>query len=99
MADGQAIVEKAFKELNSTLTPDHARVFLDTTLEQVWKEAYDIEQREGARLSLRNMRRIVPILRSLESYAAVMDTFCQGFSPMAWVWVSTGNQSTTLGGG
>lgn len=83
MADGQAIVEKALNELKSNLTPGDARVFSDTTLEQVWKEAREIERHEGARQSLRNTRRIEPVLRSLESYAAVMDTFCQGFSPMA----------------
>ena len=87
MADGRAIVEKALDQLKSSLVDEDSRVFSDSTLEDVWKAAREIEQEQTARASLQNMRRIEPILRSLESYASVMNTFCQGFSPMAFVWV------------
>ncbi len=87
MADGVAIVRKAYNQLKSSLTNDDSRSFSDSTLEDVWRTVRDIEREHAARYSLRNMRRIEPILRSLESYASVIDTFCQGFSPMAFVWV------------
>ena len=88
MGDGRAIVEKALNQLRLTVTPEDARNFSDTRLEDVWREAREIEREQGARLALRNMRRIEPFLKSLETYSGVIDTFCQGFSPMAWVWVS-----------
>lgn len=91
MATGRAIVENALDRLRSTLTPQDDRAFADTTLEALWKDARDIERDQGARLSLRHPGRLEPIIRSLESYSSVIDSFCQGFSPMAWVWVGLTN--------
>ena len=74
-------------QLKSTITPGDAHTFSDTRLEHVWRAAREIEREKGARLDLRFMRRIEPLLRSLESYAPTIEVFCQGFSPMAFVWV------------
>lgn len=94
MATGRAITKKALDQLKSTITPDDARAFADTSLEQIWLEARKIEGEQGARLDLRFMRRIEPLLKSLEGYAGVIEVFCQGFSPMALVWVElTNNRS------
>lgn len=87
MMDGQGIVKKALDRFKSTLVPGDEYTFSDTTLESVWKTARDIERQQGARSSMQNMRRMEPVLQSLESYSSVIDTFCQGFSPMAFVWV------------
>lgn len=87
MATAQAIVTKAIDQLRATITPEDARVFADTTSEALWKEAREIERELGARLSLRHMGRLEPLLKSLESYSGVIDSLCQGFSPMAWAWV------------
>ena len=87
MAEGRAIVERALDNLRLTVTPEDARTFEDTRLEDVWKEARKIERQQGTRLALQNMRRIEPFLQSLENYSKVIDTFCQGFTPMVWVWV------------
>lgn len=87
MATGQAIVEKALTHLKSTLTAEDNRAFSDTTLKDIWREARQVEKEQGARLDLRFMRRIEPFLQSLESYAGVLEVFCQGYSPMAFVWV------------
>ena len=91
MAVGRTTVKKALDQLKSTITPDDARAFSDTTLESVWQGALEIEREQGARLDLRFMRRIQPFLKSLESYASVIEVFCQGFSPMAYVWVELTN--------
>lgn len=87
MATGQEIVTKALNDLKSSITPEDARTFKDATLEDLWRDAREIESEQGRRLALRHMSRIEPILRSLESYSSSIDTLCQGFSPMAWVWV------------
>ncbi|MCJ1426586.1 hypothetical protein MMC29_004489 [Sticta canariensis] len=86
MATGQAIVTKALQNLKSSITPEDARTFKDTTLEDLWRDAREIEREQGKRLALQHMDRLEQILRSLESYSSAIDTICQGFSPMAWVW-------------
>ena len=94
MATGQAIVMKSLDQLKSTITPADAQVFQDTRLEHVWEAAREIEREQGTRWDLRFMRRIEPLLRSLETYAPVIEVFCQGFSLMAFVWVSLSFLST-----
>src|SRR3954454_6735581 len=84
---GQDIIRRALDELKTSVSADDARTFQNTSVHDVWELARRIEQEQNQRARLQNMRRIEPILRSLESYARVMGTFCQGFSPMAWVWV------------
>ena len=88
MATGQDIVEKAINGLKSSLSGEDERTFAKTSLDDVWQEARKIEKGQGRRLDLRFMRRIEPFLSSLESYAGVLEVFCQGYSPLAWVWVS-----------
>ena len=87
MATGQTIVKKALDQLKATLIPEDARVFSDATLEDVWRAAREVEQEQGRRFDLRCMRRVEPLLRSLETYSGVINILCQGFSPMAFVWV------------
>ena len=84
---GEEIIRKAVDEIRIKVSADDAENFQLTSLHDVWVCARHIEQEQIERARLQNMRRIEPILRSLESYASVIDTFCQGFSPMAWVWV------------
>lgn len=92
MATGEATVKKALDQLKSTLTPEDVRMFSNTSLEDLWREARRIEQEQGARTDLRCMRRLEPLLRSLESYASVIEVFCQGYAPMAFVWVRRGRR-------
>lgn len=88
MATGRAIVKKAIDQLKPTLTAEDARIFFATTSsEDIRLAASEIEDEQGRRLDLRFMRRIEPFLQSLESYAAVLEVFCQGYSPMAFIWV------------
>jgi hypothetical protein len=86
-ASGREIIQRALDDLKTNTNADDERTFQNTSVKDVWDLARKIEQEQIKRAGLQNMRRIEPILRSLESYAGVIDTFCQGFSPMAWVWV------------
>ncbi len=88
MATGRAIVRRALDQFMPTITPEDARIFVETTSIDIRRAACEIEKEQGARLELRFMRRIEPILLSLESYGPVIEVFCQGYSPMAFVWVS-----------
>ncbi|MCJ1385511.1 hypothetical protein MMC17_008634 [Xylographa soralifera] len=88
MGDGRSIIKTAYDQLRSTISTQDAISFSNATYEDLWKVVRDIERDQGARQSLRNMGRIEPILRTFETYAPVIETFCQGFSPMAFVWGS-----------
>lgn len=87
MATGRATVKRALDQLKSTITSEDARTFVETTSIDIRRAAREIEKEQGARLELRFMRRIEPFLMSLESYAPVIEVFCQGYSPMAFIWV------------
>ncbi|MCJ1396240.1 hypothetical protein MMC18_009468 [Xylographa bjoerkii] len=83
MGDGRSIIKSAYDQLKSTISSQDALSFSNASFADVWKVARNIEREQGARQSLRNMGRIEPMLRTLETYAPVIETFCQGFSPMA----------------
>ncbi len=88
MADsGADIIRKALNDFKASIDTNDAKDFDKSTVQDVWDTARNIERQQVERAQLQNMRRIEPFLQSLEGYASVMDTFCQGFSPMAWVWV------------
>ena len=87
MATGEAIVRKALDQLKATLTPEDVRMFSNTSIEDLWREVRKVEDEQGARRDLKYMRRLERFLRSLESYAGVIEVFCQGYSTMAFVWV------------
>jgi hypothetical protein len=76
----------AFEDLESTITPADARTFQGTTLQQVRDAAIDIEKQLAARQSLRNMRRLIPLLNGLEHYAKVVDVLCNGTPYLPWIW-------------
>lgn len=96
MASAQVLVQRALDDLNRTLKPEDARFFRDTTLDELWKEMRAIEHEQGQRLDLRCMRRLEPFLKTMESYSKVIEVFCQGYSPMAFVWVRKQCHSNTV---
>lgn len=85
-SDGRKIMKSAFDNLTRAVTPQDLRDFKDTTLEDVWKAARQIEREQGKRSYLQNMRRIEPALETLGSYAKCIEVFCQGFPFMSFVW-------------
>lgn len=87
MATARVLVQRALDDLSRTLKPEDARFFRETALGDLWKEMRAIEHEQGQRLDMRFMRRLEPFLETMESYSKVIEVFCQGFSPMAFVWV------------
>jgi hypothetical protein len=84
---GQEIIKTAIDEFRTQISAQDARAFESTSLPDVWDVARRIEREQKERTRLQNMRRIEPVLRLLDSYAAVMDTFCRDPSVMAFTWV------------
>ena len=80
-------IREAFGKLKDSVSSEDAQDFQSTTLQDVRSAVHKIEQQQAQRQSLRNMRRIDPFLKFMETYSRVIEVSCQGFSPMAWVWV------------
>jgi hypothetical protein len=88
MAGGvRSMIQDAGSQLQEIVTRDEASVFHHTTLGDVQHALQAIENEQARRRSLTNLRRIEPFLSWMSDYSSILDTFCQGFSPMAWVWV------------
>ncbi len=83
---GRRAIEDAFKDLESTISPAESRDFASTTLEDVRRAALDLELQLAARQSLRNMRRLEPLFKGLESYAKVIEVLCNGTDYLPWIW-------------
>ena len=89
MAD--AAIREAFDRLTETFSSEDIGDFQSTTLQDVQNAAQAIERRQSQRQSLQNLRRIQPFLEFMQRYTDVLEVICQGYSPIAWVWVSNGN--------
>ena len=88
MADSaQSMIQEAGILLQTTVTSTEATSFNHTTFDDVEQALHAIEDEQAKRMSLRNLARIEPFLSWMRDYSSVLDTFCQGFSPMTWVWV------------
>ena len=76
---------------NAHIATEDIGDFQSTTLQDVQNAAQAIERRQSQRQSLQNLRRIQPFLEFMQRYAGVLEVICQGYSPIAWVWVSKAN--------
>ncbi|RKL16693.1 hypothetical protein BFJ70_g14981 [Fusarium oxysporum] len=79
-------IKIAFEKLEKTILPEDSHDFSTTTIDDVKKAALVLEDQLAARNSLRNMRRLLPLLAGLEHYAKVMDILCNGTPYLPWIW-------------
>ncbi len=89
--------DAAFDRLRRSVTPDDARSFSSTSMEDVWKGAKGIEAELEARGSLRALRRIQPFLSGIEKYAKVVEVLCSGTPYLPWIWVCSASSPDFLG--
>jgi len=83
-----SVLTNAFERLEGTITIDQARSFRNTTLQDVCKAAREVEKQLAARQSLRNMRRLQPLLKGLEHFSKVIEVLCNGTDYLSWIWVN-----------
>ena len=88
MATACDIVWKALVQFKASVSQEDACIFQDTTHEDLRDGILQIEKELGRRWDLRFMRRIEPFLESMANYGPVIEVFSQGYSLMAFVWVS-----------
>jgi hypothetical protein len=77
-----------FEHTVKKLSKDDQRDFSSTGIQDVWKAARELEQQLAARQSIRNLRRIEPLLHGLEKYSKVVEVLCNGTPYLPWLWVS-----------
>jgi hypothetical protein len=78
---------EAFNRLKAIVTEDDARVFQSTTLQDVYKAVFELENMLGDRQALRNLKRIEPLLVGLKGYSKVIEVLCNGTPYLPWIWV------------
>lgn len=78
--------EEAYEKFKLTVDTSDARAFQSTTLGDVWKTVREVEQQLAARNSLRNMRRVQPLLERLKIISVPVDILCNGTPYLPWVW-------------
>lgn len=79
-------IERAFKDLERTISPAESRDFASTTLDNVRQAAIELERQLAARQSLRNMRRLEHLFMGLRHYSKVIDVLCNGTDYLPWIW-------------
>ncbi|KAG4256678.1 hypothetical protein FPRO03_03688 [Fusarium proliferatum] len=84
--EARRTIEKAFKDLESTVSASDRISLQDTTLDDVRKAAHLVEDELAARQSLRNMRRLEPLFTGLEYYSKAIEVLCNGTPYMPWIW-------------
>ena len=82
-----ATIAASFEALKDSIEPSDVRAFHSATLDDVRQAAIDIQEAQGKRLSLRNMRRIEPFLLAIEKYSRVVEILCQGTPYLPFIWV------------
>lgn len=80
-------IERAFLKLKQSVSNNDAVVFQSTMLEDVWKAAEEIERVQRQRKSLRNLKRIEPLLHALDKYSKPVEILCNGTPYLPWIWV------------
>ena len=82
------VIEGAFKNFEALMHSSDRQLFRSTTIEQVREAARIIERDQAQRKTLRNLRRIEPLLNGLSRFSAAIDTLCQGTPFLPYLWVS-----------
>lgn len=87
-APATTTLAEAFDKLKASVTTTDAAEFQSTSLEDVWKAARNIECLQQRRQSVRNLRRIGPLLDAIGKYSKVIEVLCNGTPYLPWIWVS-----------
>jgi len=81
--------QEAYEKFIRSLHPVEAARFQNLTIEDIRETALTIEASQAKRRSLRNLRRIEPLLEALRKYGKTIDVLCNQTPYLAFVWVGT----------
>jgi hypothetical protein len=92
MADSVEIpsaFQEAYDKFIKSIQPVDAGRFKNLTISDIRETAIAIEASQAKRRSLRNLRRIEPLLEALGKYGKTIEVLCKQTPYMAFVWVCT----------
>lgn len=84
---GHSTIEEAFERFQAAIYPSDARLFNSIQLKDVWEAAKAVEMDQSTRKSLRNTRRLEPLLKALNIFGNVIEPLCQGVPYLCYIWV------------
>lgn len=82
------VFQDAYQRFKDSISPEDAQLFQTLSLKDVENAMRDLERRQSASRTLRNLGRIMPFLDGLERYSKVVDTLCNGTPYLPYLWVS-----------
>jgi len=85
--DAEHITYDALQKFELILHKPDLTAFKETPLEAVYEAARSIERDQNHRNSLRNLRRIEPLLEGLRLLGQAIDIICPGFLCVNHLWV------------
>ena len=79
--------QEAYEKFISSVKPVDAARFENVTLDDIRETALAIEASQSKRRSLRNLRRLEPLLAALGKYGKTIEVLCNQTPYLAFVWV------------
>ena len=84
-----SIFNQSLARFKTSLTPAEVDDFQFTSLEDVEKAIADLQRKQAATKTLRNLNRLKPFLDAIEQYGKVIEIFVNASIMVAFIWVST----------
>jgi hypothetical protein len=82
------LFNQALSKFKLSLTPTEVNDFQFTSLQDVERTIVDIQRKQAATKTLRNINRLRPFITAMEQYGKVIEIFVNVSSFVAFVWVS-----------
>ncbi|RFU29393.1 hypothetical protein B7463_g6916, partial [Scytalidium lignicola] len=86
--------QEAYEKFIRSVRPVDAARFENLTIEDIRETALTIEASQAKRRSLRNLRRIEPLLEALGKYGKTIDVLCNQTPYLAFVWIANEHTAT-----
>ncbi|KAI5820878.1 hypothetical protein BZA77DRAFT_300146 [Pyronema omphalodes] len=81
-----SVFNQALSRFKLSLTPKEVDNFQFTSLQDVERTIVDIQKKQAATKTLRNMNRLRPFITAMEQYGKVIEVFVNASSFVAFVW-------------
>jgi len=89
LPEPRQVIDEAVASFTTRSGSDAASLLKTTALDDVKRILVNIQRDQAARQSLRNMRRLAPLLEGLSSLAGVLDLLYPGEPCVNFIWVCT----------
>jgi hypothetical protein len=78
---------RALGKFTDSLTEEEKNDFSSSTLQDLYKAISNIQDQKPPKGRMRTLRRVQPFIEAMDQYGNVIETFLDGPSFMAVIWV------------